>query len=317
MVAGRAVWAHAGFALGYAEHGVFPVSPAANASCVALQETSQRFDAQPVIGWIVEAGRTEGKRSAREKAHRKLYGFHAAELSGLLAPILGRLDLDAVSAALVAKAKEQADAQYAPVDRRKAVQAIALASIAQHVTTDDQQNLNAANAAGWAHATAYGTAEAQSTPPAGGPPDPSKVAAAAAMALSQIEAGTAADATATWTATELQTIAMGAALAAGDGADLNRAIRAVKASLVDTGRATQVYADELHGAVVQAFVSNAVILRPDVLFDWLTDADPCEDCEGYAIEGPYLEVDLPDFPPHPNCRCAVEVSSDPRVFANA
>lgn len=317
MAKGAATWAHAGFALGYAEYGTFPVGRRASAACIALQEASEELDGEPPIAWIVEAGRTAGKQSSREKAHRKLYDFHSGELASVLTAILGRLDLDAVANAAVATAKEQADAGADPVDRRKSVQAIALASIAQHVSADDRQRLDAANAAGWAHATAYGTAEAQATPAKGGPPDPKKVVALAAVAYKALNAETAAEASATWTALELQTVAMGAAMAAGDGKALGEATRAVKDALVSTDRATLTYANQLHQAVTQAYVAQTIAANPEAEFDWVTADDPCDECEDAEMEGPYSADDLPDGPPlHPNCMCDLELAST-SVLANA
>lgn len=301
-----ATWAHAGYALGYAEHGHFPIASRFQAECLALQESAEFYDDPSIAGLVIEAGRAAGKRSAREKAHRKLYDYHGDELAGLLGIVLARLDRDALAEAIVAKAKEQADAGYSPVDRRKAVQAIALATIAAHVSAEDRQSLDAANAMGWAHATAYGIAEAQATSDKGGPPNPAKVTALTVTALAQIDVATAAEASATWTALEIQTIAMGAALAAGDASALGEATRAVKASLIDSGRATRVYADQLHAAVTQAYIAQTQAQTPGVLYDWQTADDPCDICEDNADDSPYEAGDIPDYPPHPGCLCDIE-----------
>ena len=102
---------------------------------------------------------------------------------------------------------------------------------------------------------------------------------------------------------------MGAALAAGDGSDVDATVRAVKAALVDSGRAEAAQADVLHQAVVNAFVAQTQAQSPGVLYDWITRADPCPICEGYQVEGPYAAVDLPGLPAHFNCRCSVEVNT--------
>lgn len=310
-----ATWAHAAFALGYAEDGVLPPTKRAQAACVAAQEMALESD-DPTLGpFIVEAGRSEGKRSARESAHRKLYAFHSAALAAVIARILARLDTDAIAEKSLEVARQQSDAGYDPVTRRKAVQAVSLGAIANAVSDQDRTELDALNATGWSHATAYGRAEAVATPPSGGPPDPKKIAAASALALTLINPAEAAEAISTWTPMELQTIAMGAALAAGDGKALATATRAVKTALVDTGRATQTYADQLHGAVTDAYIAQTQAQTPGVLFNWETDADPCEDCEDYELENPYEAGDLPEYPAHPNCQCDIEAVSAALVDA--
>jgi hypothetical protein len=301
-----AEWAHAGFALGYAEHGTFPVAKRTRASCLAIQETALQFDSPQVAPLIIEAGRAEGKRSARETEHRKLYDFHSAALAGALGVILKRLDVDAVATQVSDHAAALHAAGSDPVARRRSVAGLVLAAIRAQLHAEDRQTLDGINQDGWAHATAYGQAEAQATSAKGGPPVPKLVAGLAATALVQISKGEAESAAASWTTLQLQTIAMGAALAAGDGSALGDAARAVKASLIDTGRATAAYADQLHGAVVQSFIAGIQAKDAEARFDWVTDADPCPDCEDYEIEGPYAAEDLPDFPAHPSCRCDIE-----------
>ena len=294
------------FALGYAEEGVFPVPERAKAAALAVQESS--IDDPRTARLIMEAGRTEAKRSKREKAHKRLYDFHSTDLAAALLPILKRLDIEQLSKDLALVAAYQADAGSDPVPRRRAVAGAALAAIAAQVHADDRRNLDTLNAAGWAHATAYGQAEAQATPEKGGPPDSAKVAAAAAVALKAISSSDAEAASQGWADLQLQSIAMGAALAAGDGASLGDAARKISAALVDTGRATQGYADLLHATVNQAFIAQ-MSQQPGALFNWETDVDPCDDCIDYSLESPYEANDLPACPAHPNCRCNVELAS--------
>lgn len=300
-MASSAEWAHAGFALGYAQFGSFPVSDHAKVACLAAQESASRFDS-PSAHLILEAGRTEGKRSARETAHRKLYDFHTAALGAVIARILKRLDLDTIAHDVVQHSQFQDAALSDPVTRRRAVQGIALAAILAQVHGADRQEIDGLNADGWAHATAYGQAEAQ----AGGPPDPAKVAAAAALILAQIDSGTADSAVMGWTTVEFQALAMAAALAAGNGADLGEATRKVKAALVDTGRATKAYADQLHAAVTQAYVNRTQAQTPGVLYNWVTADNPCDECIDNELASPYEYTDLPEYPAHPNCLCDIE-----------
>lgn len=311
-------WAHAGFALGYAEHGHFPLSRRTQATCLAIQESATEFDSPKLAHLIVEAGRTEGKRSARETAHRKLYAYHGAELAAALDTILARLDLDPIVHDIMEHARQQSDAGSDPVTRRRAVQGIALAAITDQVHADDRKTLNDLNADGWAHATAYGSAEAVATPPKGGSPDPAKIAAAASLIVSQIDLGTAASAAVGWTQLELQTIAMAAALAAGDGSALGDATRNVTKALVDSGRATKAYANQLHQTVTQVYVGRTQIATPGVMYDWVTADDPCDNCEAAELAGPYSADSLPDGPPlHPNCVCDLEVTADSPALVNA
>lgn len=313
------VWAHAAFALGYAEEGVFPVPELATTACLAAQEGDI---AHPVVlPFVVEVGRLHGQRARREKAHQKLYDYHSARLAAALAVVLKRLDVPTLTAALLHKAAEQTAAGQAAVARRHAVAGVAYVAIAAQVHSDDRQALQAINSAGWAHATAYGTAEADATPKSGGPPKMDKVAGLAAAGIELVQPTTADAATAGWTELQLRTIAMGAALKAGDGAAVGDAARAVSDELVSTGRATKTYADGLHQAVNRAFVARSNALYPEATYNWVINSgNPCPTCTANAAGGPYTAADLPGSPPiHWGCLCNIELTSvgTPLVMATA
>lgn len=311
------VWARSAFAVGYAEDGEFPVTPRAAAACIAAQESANELD-HPAIGpLIVEAGRKEGKRSRRESAYVRLYKRHAKLLIPIIDRILGRLDLDDLAPKVVQAASHQTAGLASVTARRAAVAGVVYGAITAKTHAQDRTDLAAVNASGWASSTAYGVGEAQATPPKGGPPDPAKVAAATAAALKLIPSEAAQQATQAWTDLELRTIAMNAAIAARDGAAVDGAVRAVKAALIDSGRAEAAYADLLHQAVTNAFIAQTQAQTPGVLYDWITQADPCPICEGYAVDGPYLAQDVPDLPAHPNCRCSLEVESTSAAAATA
>jgi hypothetical protein len=303
-----AEWAHAAFARGYAEDGRFPISVFAQSSCLALQEAATAFDSPAIAPLIIEAGRVEGKRSSRERAHRALYSFHAEILGAAWDPIFQRVDVSTVAGHVVQHAAIQTSAGVDPVTRRRAVQGIALTAIAAQITPDDRQTLDGLNAIGWAHADAYGQAEAQATPAKGGPPDPKAIAALATTALTQIDSSTAEAASQGWTDLQMRSIAMGAALAAGNGADVGAATRSVTSALVDSGRATRTYANQLHEAVGDAYVARTQAENPGVWYDWLTADDPCPECEDNAISGPYQFGSIPTYPAHPGCLCDLEVA---------
>lgn len=289
------------FVEGYAETGVAPMPLRAGATLAALLEV-----ALPEV-LITEAGRKEGRRAAREKAHADLYDFHSAELAAGIGVVLSRLDSEQVARDLVDKAAAHTAAGDTPVMRRRAVRGAALAAIASHLQAKDRGDLDTLNAAGWAHASAHGTAEAQATPAKGGPPDMTKVAAATAVALKAIPDSEAQAASAGWLDTQLSTVAMGAALAAGDGAALGDATRQVTQALLDTGRATSAYTDALHQTVNDTYVDTIRAAVPEALFDFVNGGpDPCDDCIEAALESPYEPADLPDCPAHPNCYCNIE-----------
>ncbi len=289
------------FATGYAEHGTFPVPLRARATMRAIQETDA-----PV--WLItEAGRREGHRATREKAHATLYDFHAGALAKALSPILARVDTDDLARALLEKARAHTEAGDDPVTRRRALKGVAAATIAAQVHAADRADLDALNAAGWAHASAHGQAEAKATPAKGGPPNMAKVGAAAAVALRAIPASTAQDASADWLDQQISTVAMGAALAAGDGSALGDATRQVSSALLDTGRATRAYTDALHRTVNQTFVQSVLAERPEAQFDFVNGGpDPCDECIEAALESPYDADEIPDCPMHSGCYCNVE-----------
>lgn len=313
------MWAHAAFSIGYAEEGVFPAPEQAATACVAVQEAPLTHPA--VLPLIVEVGRFHGRRARRERAHKKLYDYHSAEMAGVLAVILKRLDTKTLTASLLAKAADQTAAGQNAIARRAAVAGVAYVAIANQVQSDERQTLQTLNSAGWAHATAYGTAEADATPKTGGPPQMAKVAGLAAAGLALVQPTSADAATAGWTELELRTVAMGAALAAGDGAALGDAARSVTEALTSTGRATRAYADGLHQAVNRAFVARTQALYPDALYNWVINSgNPCVQCTELATEGPYAAAALPTTPPiHPGCQCNYELTNvgTPLVMAGA
>lgn len=303
-------FARAAFAAGYAQHGTFPIPSQARALCRAIEESEHT--GPHVAHLIVEAGGQAGHRAAREKAHDDLYDFHSAELATIIAGILRRLDATALASELVRHAAEQASAQADPVLRRRAVAGLAIAAVKAQITGDDRVALTTLNAAGWAHATAMGTAEAQASPPKGGPPDSAKVAGLATAALAALPDSSTGQVLG-WTDEQLNTLAMGAALAAGDGAAFDDAVKKVKDSLTSTTRATKVYADQLHNTLNKAFVAHVRTTTPTAWLNWVVNSgNPCPTCTSLAAEGPYAIDATPTDPPiHPNCLCSWEVAAAP------
>lgn len=302
-----------GFAFAYTEtsNGA-PMSMRTQATCLAIQE-AEAFP--PDL--ILEAARTEGHRDAREAQHIALYDYHSANMAKAVAPILGRLDHAEIARQAVDHAQQQAQAGSDPVMRRRAVVSLVLGALTAHVHADDRKTLDDLNADGWAHATAQGQAEAQATPAKGGPPDTKLVTGLAITALAQITRGGGALTASTWTDEQLRSIAMGVALAAGDGSALGEATRKVTAALTDTGRATMTYANQLHQAVNAAYVQQINAATPDALFDWAVAADPCDDCTDNQLNSPYAWADIPMCPAHPNCQCNVEQSTSVLSLASA
>lgn len=303
-------WAVGAFAYGYGEYGTFPLPPRAIVECALIESSNATV---PALGpLIVEAGRTEGKRAKRYKGHKTLYSVHAAELAKVIEAILKRIDIAGVAKDIVALAAQNADSGATPVARRASVQAHVRQIIDAHATAEDLTALHAVNASGWAHATAYGTAEAESTPRRGGPPDSAKVAAGAAAALNLVSHDDAVAATAEWSVAQLDTVAMGVAVAASDGKALGDATRKVTSALVDSGRASKVYADQLHRTVGQAFVARVQADAPEAQFNWVNGGpNPCEACIQDALDSPYDADDLPDYPEHVGCMCDIEMASVP------
>ena len=204
------------------------------------------------------------------------------------------------------------------MQRRRAVVGTVVAAIAAHVHAEDRKTLDDLNADGWAHATAQGQAEAEATPAKGGPPNMAIVGGLAITALVVLTRGGAGDIASTWTDDQLRSIAMGAALAAGDGAALGEMTRKVTLALVDTGRATSTYATQLHQTVNAAYVQSIVAQSPEAKFDWVCEGpDPCDDCEANEDDSPYDPDDLPDCPEHPNCFCVLEQSATVPALVNA
>jgi hypothetical protein len=292
------------FALGYAEHGECPLSGRVVAISRVLDEC---LGLEPLL--ILEAGRREGKRASREARHSRLYTFHSKELASTLSPVLQRLP-DELASQLADSASAHAQAGQTPVLRRRAVAGIAFASIATTLTAEERQALDEENAAGWAHATAHGMGEAEATPKSGGPPDPAKVAAAGAAALLLIAPSQASSAAVGWTDLELHTLAMGAALAAGDGHDLGESTRAVASALVDSGAATTEYANQLHAAVTTAYIQSTQENYPGRLYNWVVSADPCANCTDNQLASPYTWDTVPGCPEHPHCQCNVEMAGE-------
>lgn len=301
--------ARAAFAAGYGELGTFPIPAHAVATCRAIEASP--FVGPEVEHLILEAGRAAGARAAREKSHDDLYDYHRAELGALLAPVLGRIERDHVAHELVTQAQVQTQAGATAVERHQALMPVALGAIRAAVHPEDRTKLDTLNAAGWSHATAYGQAEASATPKDGGPPEAAKVGALALGALTAMGATTGTAETATWTDAELETIAMGAAMAAGDGKAFDDSVRQVVEKLYSATRAQNVYVAQLHQALNQAFVTHAVQTFATPQFAWIVNSgNPCPTCTALAAEGPYAAGALPTTPPlHPNCLCVLEVVS--------
>lgn len=275
---------------------------------IAVGRVVEAVGAPDVGRLIFEAGRSEGNRAAREKRHTTLYRWHQAALVALLAPVLKRLDADALSASLVTTA---AAAGRDVRGRLAAVSAVAEHAIRQSVRADDRQALVQANALGYAHATAEGTGQARATPAVGGPPNPSKTAehVAALLAVPALTAATT-DRAAIWVDTEIHGVAMGAAIAAGNGADAAAASRRVAQALVDTGRATAEYANGLHRTVMTSYLQRITTLYPGRLVDFITaGGNVCPICLEIEGENPWDPDSVTVPPVHFNCQCHLELAS--------
>lgn len=303
--------AHTGFALGYAVDGTFPVPPRARAVCLAIQETAAHVDHPGIGGLILEAGKTEGRRAAREKSHTALYAFHGEAIAEILAGVLAKVDSAALAAKLVDLAAVQVAAGLNPVQRRQVVATAATAEITNHLTDDERQAMNEANADGFAHAQAHGIGEAQATPERGGPPDPKEVATLAAAALITGPNPAAVAVAEQWTVQQIDVTAMGAALAAGDGAGLSEATKRVTSALMDTGRATRAYADNLHRTVMQAYVDQIRERYPTRMVNFVTSGgNVCPLCLELEGENPYDPSSVPIPPQHWGCQCHNEMASE-------
>lgn len=304
-------FARGAFARGYAETGAFPVAPMAHAACRAIEESP--LSGPRLTRRIYEAGRAEGRRASREHAHTVLYDFHSSKLRELLAPVLAALAVTELTAQVVAHAQALTAAGLTVVHRRRQIAALILLALKAHMTAEQRGALVALNAAGWAHATAQGRAEAQTSPVGtkrGGPPDGAKVAAAAVAALALVSDDEAQAAGIAWTEEQLNAYALWAAVEAGDGAAVNDAAKKVTAALVSSTAASKSYADALHKTLNQAFVAHVQNVAPTTLYRWVVNSgNPCPTCETLSAEGPWTASQLPTSPPlHPNCQCNLEVA---------
>lgn len=308
-------WALLAFAYGYGDVGPLPMPRRAQASARAIAESELTI---PELGpLILEAGRTEAHRARREKAHDALYALHAAALGKAWSTVLARIDVDATTKAVIELADQHAKSGSTVQVRRASVAAYVKTVIDGHTHPTDAAEIAGLSAAGWAHATAHGRAEAQSTSEKGGPPDAKLVAAATAAALKLIPERLAAAATEEWGDLQAHTLAMGVAMAAGDGAALGEATRKVASALSDTGRATKTYTDALHRAVNDAYVQSVQAQAPEAKFDFVNGGpDPCDDCIEDALDSPYDADDLPECPEHSGCYCNIE-QTDASVMAGA
>lgn len=308
-------WALLAFAYGYGDVGPLPMPLRARAAARAIGESDlTTIELGPLI---LEAGKVEAHRARREKAHDALYAFHAGALGKAWSTVLGRIDLDATTKKVLKLADQHAKSNSSVQVRRASIAAYVNTIIDGQTHPTDAAELAGINAAGWAHATAHGRAEAHSTPESGGPPNAKKVAAATAATLKLIPERLAVAATEEWTDLQAHTLAMGVAIAAGDGSALGDATRKVTSALTDTGRATKAYTDALHQAVNHAYVAQIQANVPEAKFDFVNGGpDPCDDCIEDALDSPYDAADLPDCPEHPGCYCNIE-QTDASVMAGA
>lgn len=304
-----ALRARAAFAVGYGEFGPFPMPVGAVALCQAIEASP--YGGPELEPLVMEAGRRAGARAAREKSHDGLYDYHRQELGALLVPILGRLDHERVAAEMVGQAQTQTKAGAGAVARHAALAPIALAAIHGAVDHEDRAALSTLNAAGWSHATATGQAEATATPPDGGTPNPAKVGGFTLAGLAAMPTSAGVAETVGWTDAELATVAMGAAMAAGDGKAYDEAVRKVVGALSSPTRAQRLYAGQLHQALNQAFVARTQQTFGTPTYAWVINSgNPCPTCTALAAGGPYKASALPTTPPiHPNCLCNLEIVS--------
>lgn len=302
-----AVWARSAFALGYAGDGTFPIPDRAQRECLAAQEAANDVPGPHLMRLVTEAGKDEGKRASRAAGHSKLYAYHSATLSALFAPVLAKVDTS-LAPHLVDVATQQAHLD--PVARRKVVAATALAGITPHLTSDGRKAMDAANADGWTHAYARGIGEAKATPASGGPPDPKKIAGFAAGALLVVPSATASSAGPAMTTNELNAIAMGAALAAGDGTAPDVAAK-VASALLDTDRPSRTYIDGLHKVLSQAFLDQLKADNPNGQTDFVTSGgNVCPLCLEIEGANPWQTDSVPVPPQHFSCMCHLELARE-------
>lgn len=299
-------WARMGFAIGYAEHGTFPISPRTLAACRAAQESAPDLPLPLIVEAITGVGRDEGKRARREVAHHRLYMIHKGAMTAAWNTILMRLNATALAPAILALAAQHDDAGTDAIARRRAVASAVAVIIARQIHTADRQNLDALNADGWSHADAYGTGEANATHRGGSLPDPVLVGAAAGLAYRELRQGRAETATQGWTDQQLNALAMKTALTAGDGTA--RDAGAVAETLTDSGAGLGAYADELHAAVTGAYLLQMNGLFPEATYNLVTTANACDVCLDLEVNNPYPANEVPDPPIHQNCQCNLELA---------
>lgn len=318
MSSGPAVYARAGFALGYAEDGTFPVGPDTTAACLAACEVFAETGHPDLLGLVIESGRQEGRRAALRRRRQDLYDRHKKVLAGLFAFLARGLDVDRLAADAATLAHQLATNPHTgAVDRRRRVATGVAVAVGQAATTEWRGQLADANAEGYGDAEVEGAAEAEASDGQPGPPAPSKVAEkyellGTAGIVSRVSA---AHAGAVWSDEQLSAFSMGAAMAAGDGADLHAATHAVAMALSDGSWALQVYEDQLHQALLGSYVAAALARNPGQLVYYLSCDDDrvCPICTGYE-DGPdgagsaWPAESAPEPPVHPRCRCWLELA---------
>ena len=101
---------------------------------------------------------------------------------------------------------------------------------------------------------------------------------------------------------------------AANGDSVDTIARSLSGYLDDPRRAQTIADTELARAVTAASV-NGYASAGVSMVDWIISPGACEDCVGYAAEGPFALDEAPDLPEHPNCCCCYS-PRDPGADAN-
>jgi hypothetical protein len=267
-----------------------------------------RGDPREIAATIYEAGKQEGRRAKREVAHAHLYRIHANEVGAVWRRVLKRVPKrqSYVDSEILAHARASAAAGDDSPQRRRVVATFVAALIRQALKDDDRAQLDQLNADGWAHASAYGSAEASSTPRNGSMPLPDHVDGLANKLVPEFSPH-AAQQSHGWTNAQLAAIAAGAAVLAGNGLEKDQQSKVVGA-LSDGDYAERDYVDSLHSTVVMSYMGMMSGLYPEALYNLVTTTNACDVCLGLEQQNPYSAIEVPEVPVHPNCQCNLELA---------
>lgn len=303
-------YAHAGWALGYAEDGIFPIPRGARDDHDAACDSAILHPHPGLVGLVTEAGRHAGRASALERQRLGIETHHREVLSAVLALLLAKVDISAVVAAAVALAATEAALGANPVQRRRAVANAVRSDLDKARDSDIRSAWQSANEAGYIAATAQGYAEADSSD-GKAPPRASQVDKVRDAAILAVPAMAALSTAAVWADEQISTLAMGVALAAGDGKALSDATKAATEALSNGDRALKTFGHQLHRQMISALVDSTVAMHPAAQANFQTEGDSrvCPTCYEIAGLNPYRLDSVPRPPVHFTCRCWLYILS--------